>query len=344
MKPPATPSLRLLIAEDDLLIRKTIVAAARHGGFTVAGEAETGQEAITQAFALKPDAVLMDIRMPGLDGLEATRQIQASQPTPTVIITAHHSPELLRDVAASGAGAYLLKPPDPADLARGIAIARARHSDIMNMKALVQQKDLLVREVYHRVANQLNITSSLLNLQSLRVGHAAARSALLEAEHRILAMARIHTALQHTGSQADIPLSAYLSSLAGELITGLRPDLKYREIITGPAPAPSAATTITCGLIVHELVMNCIRHAFNRRAAGTIELSLHTRINGAVRLAIRDNGAGFPEGFRMEQSESLGLLIVSTLTADLGGHFSMAHHPPGTECVVEFTPPLKEPP
>lgn len=340
MKPtPTTLPPSLLIADDDPLIRKTIISASRQCGFSVAGEAGTGQEAVTQALQLRPDAILMDIMMPGIDGLEATRLIQAQQPTPTVIITAHQSPELLQDVAESGAGAYLLKPPNPSDLSRSIAIAMARHSEIMTMRERVRQQDLLVREVYHRMANHLSTTSALLNLQALRVRHAAARSALQEAEQRLLAMARIHTTLQHAGRETPIPLGAHLSSLARDLIAGLRPDLTFRETITGPSPATSEKTAINCGLIVHELVMNCIRHAFGRRTSGVIELSLQTGDTGLVRLSIRDNGSGLPKGFQIGQSDSLGLMIVSSLTADLGGQLSFVPHRPGTECVVEFNPP-----
>lgn len=340
--PTSSPSL--LIAEDDPLIRNTIISAARDSGFCLAGEAGTGHEAVAQALQLKPDAILMDIMLPGIDGLEATRQIQALHPTPTVIITAHQSPGLVRDVAECGAGAYLLKPPNPADLARGIAIAMARHSEIMTLKDRVRQKDLLVREVYHRMANQLSTTSALLNLQALRLRHAAARSALQQAEHRLLAMARIHTTLQQTGGEDSLPLGARLSTLARDLITALRPDLTFLESITCPSLAVPDKTAINCGLIVHELVMNCIRHAFGRRKSGTIELSLRIREDGLVLLSVADNGSGLPKGFCIGQSDSLGLMIVSSLTDDLGGQLSFVPHHPGTECVVAFNPPSQEPP
>lgn len=343
MNASPAPATRLLIAEDEPLIRKAIISAARDGGFCVAGEAGTGHEAVAQALQLKPDAILMDIMMPGIDGLEATRRIQARHPTPTVIVTAHQTPELIQDVAECGAGAYLLKPPNPSDLARGITVAMARHSEVMTLKDRVRHKDLLVREVYHRMANHLSTTSALLNLQALRIRHTAARSALQEAEHRLLAMARIHTTLQQTGGKAPIPLGPHLSSLARDLITALRPDLTFMETITGPSISTSDTTAMNCGLIVHELVMNCIRHAFSRRTSGRIELSLQTGVNGLARLSIRDNGSGLPKGFSIGRSDSLGLMIVSSLTDDLGGQLSLAPLSPGTECVVLFKPPPQEP-
>jgi two-component sensor histidine kinase len=327
----------LLIAEDDPLVQRTIVAAARARGFTVAGLVSNGIDAVSQALEIRPDAILMDIEMPGISGLEATQQIQARHPTPVVIVTAHESDSVLRGVAASGAGAYILKPTNPAALAGGIAIAMAKHADLVRLRREVGKSELLVSEVHHRVANQMSAASALLHLQALHVGNADARMILMDSETRLCAMARIHSRLQPVTTQSHIQLGPFLSTLARDLITGLRPDLKYRDVLMDTVDVPSGIA-MNCALITHELVMNSIRHAHSSGTRGMIEFSLTPGDGGRLRLSVADDGCGFPPAFTLTDSSSIGLMIVSTLTRDLGGVFSITPRNPGTECSIVFNP------
>ncbi|MEI6515300.1 MAG: response regulator [bacterium] len=338
MTPNARAPTRILIAEDDPLVRKSLVSSSRRQGFTVIGEAATGPEAVEKALALHPDAILMDIEMPGFSGMEATRRIQARQPTPIVIITAHDSPELIQTVAASGAGAYLMKFPSDTNLVCAVAIAIARHADLMKLEDLSRQRELLVREVYHRVANQLGITATLLHLQSMRVPNAEARAILLESEVRVRAMARIHSFLQDTKSQTHIRLGTFLSSLIRSLVSGLRPDLAYDDSLPPEDPAVSSAVAIPCGLLIHELAMNSLRHAFPSGRYGTIRFRLTRPGLDKILLAVQDDGQGLPPGFSMGATTSLGLMIINALARDLGGTLSSASSSKsGTEFTVEFT-------
>ncbi len=327
---------RLLVAEDDPLVRQSLVASSRRQGFTVIGEAATGPEAVEKALVLRPDAILMDIEMPGFNGLEATRRIQSRQPTPIVIITAHDSPELLEAVAATGAGAYLMKLPSDTNLVCAVAIAIARHADLIKLEDLSRQRERLVREVYHRVANQLGITATLLHLQSIRVSNAEARAILLESENRVRAMARIHTFLQDTQSQTHIRLGAFLSSLTRRLVSGLRPDLACHDSIPADDPAVSSAVAIPCGLLIHELAMNSIRHAFPSNRPGTIRFCLTRPDPDKIRLAVQDDGRGLPSGFSIGTTTSLGLMIVNALVRDLKGTLSSASSESGAEFTIEF--------
>ncbi len=337
-KPATMPtSIRLLVAEDDPLVQRTIIAAARARGFTVAGVVSNGIDAVSQALEIRPDAILMDIEMPGISGLEATQQIQARHPTPVVIVTAHESANVLSGVAASGAGAYILKPPNPAALACGIAIAMAKHADLVRLRKEVGKSELLVSEVHHRVANQMSAASALLHLQALRIGNDAARTILMDSETRLCAMARIHSRLQPVTTQSHIQLGTFLSTLARDLVTGLRPDLEYRAIVMSTVEVPAGIAT-NCALLTHELVMNCIRHAFSSGTQGMIEFSLVPADGGRHQLSVTDDGVGFPSAFKLMHSSSIGLMIVSTLTRDLGGVFSIKPRAPGTECRLVFNP------
>ena len=126
-------SVRVVIAEDDFLVSEEIKRSLRGTRYQVVGEANNGEQAVGMVKQLGPDVVLLDIKMPKVDGLEAARMIQRECPTPVVILTAHESRELVVCAGQAGAGAYLLKPPNTTEIDRAITLAIARHADLMEM-------------------------------------------------------------------------------------------------------------------------------------------------------------------------------------------------------------------
>ena len=139
--------IRVLIAEDDFLVGKEVSRALKMKGYELAGIASNGKMAYEMVSSLKPDAVLMDIKMPVMDGLQAARKIQDHCPTPLVALTAHETQDLIDSVSLNGFGAYLTKPPDPDEIDRAIAIARARHHDLMTSFNLVKDLESSTREL-----------------------------------------------------------------------------------------------------------------------------------------------------------------------------------------------------
>jgi AmiR/NasT family two-component response regulator len=125
---------RVLVAEDDFLISQDITRILREQGYLVVGTAPTGKKALELTASEKPDVVLMDIKMPEMDGLEAAERIQRQSPTPVVVLTAHESQELTERAKKNGVGAFLTKPPTPGDIDRAIQIAMARHGDLMECR------------------------------------------------------------------------------------------------------------------------------------------------------------------------------------------------------------------
>ncbi len=141
--------IRVLIVEDDFLVREMIRGILDDLNYVVAGEAENGQRAIEMTQTLKPDVILMDIEMPDTDGIQATEWIYENCPTPVVVLTAYETEELIERVSASGAGAYLVKPPNAREVERTITIAIARFNDIMELRRLngeLQKRNAALQE------------------------------------------------------------------------------------------------------------------------------------------------------------------------------------------------------
>ncbi|MBU1649422.1 MAG: response regulator [Proteobacteria bacterium] len=128
--------VRLIIAEDDYLVNEEIKRSLKAFNYEIVGEASNGEEALMMTCDLKPDVVLMDVKMPKLDGIEASRLIQKKCPTPIVILTSYESSDLLEQASGAGVGAYLTKPPKAEEVNRAIIIAMARHRDLMEIREL----------------------------------------------------------------------------------------------------------------------------------------------------------------------------------------------------------------
>jgi AmiR/NasT family two-component response regulator len=122
--------VRILIAEDETLIRLDLRSVLESGGFDVCAEAKDGNEAVELARALEPDLAILDVKMPGLDGIEAARRIIAERPIPIVILSAYGEDELVRRAVEVGVFGYLTKPFREGDLTPAIRTACARHQEL----------------------------------------------------------------------------------------------------------------------------------------------------------------------------------------------------------------------
>jgi AmiR/NasT family two-component response regulator len=157
----AQDGIRVLVVEDDYLVGEMIQGLLQDIGLVLAGVAAHGREGIEMARLLKPDVILMDIAMPGIDGIEATRQIQEICPTPVVALTAFESNDLVERASAAGVGAYLVKPANAQELERAITIAMARFQDMMYLRRL-QAELLACQQTNEAVAAHLRRVQALL--------------------------------------------------------------------------------------------------------------------------------------------------------------------------------------
>lgn len=140
-------SVSVVIAEDESLVGDLIAQELESLGIKVVGRASNGRQAVELTVSLRPDVVLMDIAMPVMDGLVAAAAIQAECPTPVVILSAHDTAEDVAGATAVGVGAFLVKPPQGAELDRAITIARARHADLMELRRLNRELTTTLAEV-----------------------------------------------------------------------------------------------------------------------------------------------------------------------------------------------------
>jgi response regulator NasT len=131
--------LKVLIAEDEPVVAQGLRAQLEALGHSVVGIAYDGRDAVAKAESLGPDFILLDIKMPRLDGLEATRQIMAHRPVPIVLVTAHSDPDLIQQAMTAGVMGYLVKPVDRKDLVPAIALAISRFGDLMALRKDVQR-------------------------------------------------------------------------------------------------------------------------------------------------------------------------------------------------------------
>ena len=196
----------------------------------------------------------------------------------------------------------------------------------------LKEKEVLLKEVHHRVKNNLQIISSLLNLQSKYIKDDQALEMFKESRNRIRSMTLIHEKLYRSKDLANIDVAEYIQNLSSNLFRSYnsgRVSLKTHvdDILLG------IDTAIPCGLIINELVSNSLKHAFPDKH-GEILVNLH-RDDGKFTLAVRDNGVGFPESVDFRNTDSLGLQLVCTLTDQLDGIIEL-NRTGGTEFKITF--------
>ncbi len=152
---PRAP-LRVVVAEDEALIRLDLVEMLREEGYDVVGEAGDGEQAVRMARELGPDLVVMDVKMPKVDGLTAARQITADGPA-VLVLTAFSDKELVEQAADAGTIGYLVKPFQPAQLLAGVSVALARAADRRELQGTVEdlESKLAARKVIERAKGRL---------------------------------------------------------------------------------------------------------------------------------------------------------------------------------------------
>jgi PAS domain S-box-containing protein len=189
----------------------------------------------------------------------------------------------------------------------------------------LREREVLLQEIHHRVKNNLQVISSLMNMQLRRIKHQPSREALQECQTRVQAIALIHGMLYQSRDYSSIPFSEYARSLAANVFNaaGVTPDAISMELAIEDVRL-GVDKAIPCGLILTELISNALKHAFPNGRHGVVRVELRRIEPGKLLLAVTDNGIGLPPDIDVKTSHSLGLHLVCSLAEQLGAEFEMA--------------------
>jgi len=204
------------------------------------------------------------------------------------------------------------------------------------IRASLNEKEVLLKEIHHRVKNNLQIIHSLLNMQSRGIKDAGVLDSLRESQNRVRTMALIHERLYRSTDLSEIDFKQYVGRLVGELCTsfGMNADrIRLETQLSDVSMGIDSA--IPCGFIINELVSNSLKHGFPDGRQGCLRITLDSEPDGTVRMGVGDTGVGLPEGLDFRKTESLGLQLVCTLVEQLHGSIDL-DRTRGTEFLVVF--------
>jgi two-component sensor histidine kinase len=203
------------------------------------------------------------------------------------------------------------------------------------IKSSLEEKNVLLREIHHRVKNNMQIISSLLNLQTRYITDEKVVDVLKESQNRVKSMAMIHETLYQSEGFAKIGFSDYVNNLVTYLLQSYV-DRDHVKIITDVDVDIflDIDTAIPCGLIINELITNSLKHAFPNITNGQIKIKL-IRSDDRFILNVKDNGVGFPEMLDFRNTDSLGLQLINSLVMQLDGSIELKNDG-GTEFIIVF--------
>jgi two-component sensor histidine kinase len=188
------------------------------------------------------------------------------------------------------------------------------------LSATLREREVLLQEIHHRVKNNLQVISSLINLQVRQLDDGSSRDALAECQTRVQAIALIHEKLYQSKDYSRVHFSEYARSLASNIFsaTGISPQFVSLRLLVEDV-ALGVDKAIPCGLILNELITNALKHAFPASMLGTVTVKLHKPREQVISLMVSDNGVGMPGTPDLKASSSLGLSLVYTLVDQLEG-------------------------
>jgi len=191
------------------------------------------------------------------------------------------------------------------------------------LKKLSGEKEWLLREIHHRVKNNLQIVISLLNSQSAYLDNEDALVAIRNSQHRMFAMSLIHQKIYQSDSLAEIDMDWYIKELIDYLSECFATEKKIKFFVDTEVIKLDVAQAIPLGLIINEALSNAIKYAFPNGRKGNVTVALKMMQENCCSLRISDNGIGLPEGFEPDSTRSLGMSLLTGLSTQLMGDFKM---------------------
>lgn len=204
------------------------------------------------------------------------------------------------------------------------------------IKASLKEKEVLLQEIHHRVKNNMQIISSLLNLQTMYVeGDEVALDVLKESQNRVTSMSMIHEKLYQSSDFMHVDIGEYIDKLVTDLLYSYAtPQGQVVPVVDYDEIELNIETSIPCGLIISELVSNSLKYAFPEGKTGKIMVSLHNHDDGYL-LIVSDDGVGLPENLEYTKTDSLGLELVNNLVDQIDGTIELDNRS-GTKFLIKF--------
>jgi len=201
---------------------------------------------------------------------------------------------------------------------------------------LLQEKETLLQEIHHRVKNNLQVISSLIDLQARGLEEGEIRDLFVESSNRVRSMGLIHEKMYQFQQLTQVDLRSYIQALGNELIGayGIEPG-KIDLRIDAEEVVLNIDVGIPCGLILNELISNALKHAFPEGKTGTVRIYAHVEMPGAIVVGVQDDGVGLPQDVDLERASSLGLMLVRQLARQLRGAVVLDRSE-GTDIRVSF--------
>ena len=203
------------------------------------------------------------------------------------------------------------------------------------LRASLQEKEVMLKEIHHRVKNNMQMISTLFDLQLRYAGDQDPPTLFRDCQNRIRSMALIHESLYHTDTLSSINFRQYLQKLVNRLLTSFGSSVRgIKATVTGAELHLGINQAVPAGLVASELIMNCLKHAFPGQRAGSIEITLGMN-DGRRQVEIRDDGIGLGRDFSPENFNSFGWLMISNLMKQLEGTINVVSDG-GTTCRMIF--------
>jgi two-component sensor histidine kinase len=322
--------MRILIADDDPDMR-ALVARALSQEFAApqirhVTHSSDFDQALTEA---APDLMIVDYDLHWIDGFKVFERLKAAYPhCPVVMFTGTGNEELAVRAMKLGFDDYVVK--RPKQFSRLAASARLAYERTQERLKLQGNRDLILKELYHRLHNNLQIVISLLRLTAKAMPDEVSREQINDLGRRIQALSTLQEEFYRSPDFRQVDFAAYLGRLAETLIaTGGGRIALVANVQSLTLPVDVA---VPLGLIANELIMNVVEHAFPGERQGRLELSLD-REGDRISLVVRDNGVGF--GTALDAAPAgLGKRLIERLAAQMSAEVDFRARDTGTECRI----------
>ncbi len=200
---------------------------------------------------------------------------------------------------------------------------------------LLEEKEWLVKEIHHRVKNNLQIVISLLSTQSKYLDNEEAIAAISESRHRMQAMSLIHQKLYQSENTTLVNMQTYITELSDYLKTSFNNGKAINFLINVDEVLLDISQAIPIGLILNEVITNAIKYAFEGREAGNIQIKMLCIDGNKILLGIKDNGVGLPDDFNIQTSDSMGMRLMKGLVKQINGNLFIENDS-GVKLVIDF--------